>query len=204
MDKPDSAPAPINKIVDSSNHQGIPRFLVGEMLRSACTIFSLLVHRAVNHNVIIAITKPRDIPINTLSKLNEYAMPSAPALANTLLNAAETTQANNNPNKPPNNDAIEEVNIPSMSARARMSDLFRPMERIIASSTRLDSANIMTMVRTSNNPAPIVNEPNTKNIADNAPAPSSALARAFSFAGTILKFIESTPETESSHWKMSD
>ena len=100
---------------------------------------------------------------------------------------------------PPSKDAIEDVNIPSISAKARMSERFSPIERIMASSTRLDSANIMTMVRTSSKPAPIVKEPNTRNMADNAPAPSSAAARAFSFAGTIFKFIEFTPETESSH-----
>ena len=81
IDRPNNAPAPMNTIMNRSNHQGTPRFLVGEMERNACTMFSLLVHKAVTHNVIIAITKPSDIPINTLSKLNEYAMPSAPALA---------------------------------------------------------------------------------------------------------------------------
>ena len=157
MNRPDSAPAPMNPIMNRSNHQGTPRLLVGEIERSACTMFSLLVHKAVTHNVIIAITKPSDIPINTLSKLNEYAMPSAPAVANTLLNAAETIHARNSPKSPPSNEAIDDVNIPSMSAKARISDRFIPIERIIASSTRLDSANIMTIVRTSNNPAPIVN-----------------------------------------------
>ena len=35
MERPDNAPAPMNRIIDNSNHHGIPRFLVGEMLRKA-------------------------------------------------------------------------------------------------------------------------------------------------------------------------
>ena len=46
MERPDIAPDPINRIIDNSNHQGVPRFLVGEM-RNASTMFNLLVHKAV-------------------------------------------------------------------------------------------------------------------------------------------------------------
>ena len=35
MERPDNAPAPMNRIIDNSNHHGIPLFLVGEILRNA-------------------------------------------------------------------------------------------------------------------------------------------------------------------------
>ena len=40
---------------------------------------------------------------------NEYAIPSAPALANTLLKAIDTTQAKNKPKNPPSTDAAAEA-----------------------------------------------------------------------------------------------
>ena len=85
-----------------------------------------------------------------------------------------------------------------------MSDRFRPIARRIASSILLDSASIITIVKTRSSPAPIVKEPKTRNIAERAPAPSSAVASAFSLAGTTFKFIESTPAKESSHSNISD
>ena len=35
MERPDKAPAPMKRIIDNSNHHGIPRFLVGEIPRNA-------------------------------------------------------------------------------------------------------------------------------------------------------------------------
>ena len=147
--------------------------------------------------------KPVDIPISTLSKLNEYAIPSAPALANTLLKAIDTTQAKNKPKNPPSTDAAAEVNTPSVNASERISERFNPIALRIASSILRDSASIIMIVNTSKSPAPIVNDPNTRNIAERAPAPSSAVARAFCLAATTFKFMDSTPDTESNHCKIA-
>ena len=167
-------------------------------------MFNRLVHKAVHQRVPIAIRNPNDIPINMLSKLNANSMPSAPALANTLLNARDTNQAKKIPNNPPRIEAPEEVIIPSINARDLISERFRPIARIIASSTLRDSASIITMVRTKSMPAPIVNAPNTRNIAERAPAPSSAAAKAFSLAATILIPIVSAPEISSSQALMAE
>ena len=131
-------------------------------------------------------------------------MPSAPALAKTLLNAKDTNHAKNRPNMPPKRDAAAEVIIPSINASDLISERFKPIARMIASSVLRDSASIMTIVRTSRMPAPIVNAPNTRNIAERAPAPSSADSSAFSLAAKIFRFIDSTPEMESNHTSISD
>ena len=114
------------------------------------------------------------------------------------MNAREISHAKNKPNTPPRIDAAEDVIIPSMRDKERMSERFNPIARIIASSALRLSASIITIVRTNRTPAPIVNAPKTRNIADSAPAPSLAAAKASSLAGTILRFIDSTPDTSSS------
>ncbi len=131
-------------------------------------------------------------------------MPSAPALAKTLLNAKDTNHAKNSPKMPPRTDAAAEVIIPSINASDLISERFKPIARIIASSVLRDSASIITIVRTNKIPAPIVNAPNTRNIAERAPAPSSADSSAFSFTAKIFRFIDSTPEMESSQISISD
>ena len=143
--------------------------------------------------------KPYDIPISMLSRLKEKDIPSAPALANTLLKANEMTQAKNKPKAPPRTAADDDVIVPSINANALISERLRPTARMIASSALLLSASIITIVRTRRIPAPMVNAPKTKNIADSTPAPSWAEANAFSLAGMILRFIDSTPEISSSH-----
>ena len=140
--------------------------------------------------------KPDDIPTSMLFRLNENCIPSAPALANTELNPRDTKYARTKPNRPPKVEATEEVITPSITASERISDFLRPIALIIASSTLRDSASIITIVTTSRIPAAIVNAPNTRNIADSAPAPSSAASKAVSFAGFIRNSIESVVETE--------
>ena len=71
MVRPESNPPPVNEIINNNNHHGIPRFLAGESPRSASTMLSLLVQKAVKYSVNIAIRKPADAPISILSKENE-------------------------------------------------------------------------------------------------------------------------------------
>ncbi|CAI8165732.1 MAG: Uncharacterised protein [Methanobacteriota archaeon] len=147
----------------------------------------------------MAIKKPQDIPINILSSPNENSRLSAPAEANTLLNAKDISQAKKIPKIPPKIEAIEEVITPSIKAMERISERFNPKARIVASSTLLCSANMITIVNTSKIPAPMVNVPNTRNIAESTPAPSSALCEASSFAALILKSMVLVPATSSNH-----
>ena len=68
---PDKTPTPANPIIRRTNHHGTPLFLRGERLRKAWTMFRRLVHKAVTHKVDIAMMKPIDIPISTLSNVKE-------------------------------------------------------------------------------------------------------------------------------------
>ena len=149
--------------------------------RSAATMLSLEVHKAVDHSVSMASKKPQAHPAN--NELNSQAKvnKSEPALANMLLNPALMPIANSRPISEPITPETAAMTTPSITAKARASDLVTPIALITPSSLRRDSANINTIVKTNNTPAAIVNVPNTRNIPEITPEDWAAALAASTF-----------------------
>ena len=102
-------------------------------------------------------------------------------------------QAKPTPRSDPIAQPIKAVIAPSIIAINRKSERVIPRARTVAYSFWRTSMSIVTMVITSNIPAAIVNEPNTRNIAERTPDEASACSKASSLTARTERWISSTP-----------
>ena len=122
---------------------------------------------------------------------------SAPAVAKTLENPIPINQARPTPNNEPSAQPIEAAMAPSIIATYRKSERVIPNARTVAYSFCRTSMSMVMMVTTSNTPAAMVNDPNTRNIAVKTPEEASACSRASILTARTERYKSLTPTRES-------
>ena len=134
--------------------------------------------RADANIVNIAIWKPQNHPARMDEASTWKENTSAPAVAKTLEKPIPMNHANPTPAREPTIHPIRAAMEPSTIATYRKSERVIPSARTVAYSFCRTSTSMVMMVMTRRIPAAIVNEPKTRNMADNTPDDASACSSA--------------------------
>ena len=147
----------------------------------------------------IAMRNPQAHPERTESIVQLKRNNPAPTEEKIFENPILINQANNKPRIEPSNPATLATNTPSCTASALASAFFRPRALIVPISSLRDSESIIIIVRTSNIPAAMVNEPKTRNIAAITPLVSAAASADCNLTGDNMRLLSSIVDLSSNH-----